>query len=251
MAGASQAALSCGLPEAQPTWIDFADGSVSFWQERFARPGVVVATGGPDLAAGARAAGAGTVHWDMYLRKRVGTPSEPADRGAHREASRLALRLRRDSVSGCQTPLARAQRAVGGLAPDAADADGRALPRQRPPLRDAPSRARRAPGAPRLERAVHGWRRGDVVEVGGGGLRSRPRELRECEPHLAGGSGRRLASAARSPSSVRGEAPRARDSARAHRDHDRLPDRCRMRADARVSGRGHAGSASRSGTRSR
>ena len=74
-------ALSCGLPEAQPTWIDFADGSVSFWRERFARPGVVVATGGPDLAAEARAAGAGTVHLDLYLRKRVELrPTRPTRR---------------------------------------------------------------------------------------------------------------------------------------------------------------------------
>jgi len=60
-AGTSQAALSCGLPETQTTWIDFADSSVSFWRERFARPGVVVATGGPQLAAEARAAGAATL----------------------------------------------------------------------------------------------------------------------------------------------------------------------------------------------
>jgi hypothetical protein len=99
-----QAALSCGLPEAQPTWIDFADGSVSFWRERFARPSVVVATGGTMLAAEARTAGAGTVHWDMHLRKRVGTPSEPADP--------TLMEKRADSlfdyaveVSGCQTPL--------------------------------------------------------------------------------------------------------------------------------------------------
>ena len=44
--GAGSTALSCGLPEAQPTWIDFADSSVSFWRERFARPGVVIGTGG-------------------------------------------------------------------------------------------------------------------------------------------------------------------------------------------------------------
>ena len=53
-----RSAISCGLPEAQTTWIDFADGSVSFWRERFARSGIVVATGGPDLATEARAAGA-------------------------------------------------------------------------------------------------------------------------------------------------------------------------------------------------
>jgi hypothetical protein len=99
-----QAALSCGLPDAQPTWIDFADGSVSFWRERFARPGIVVATGGPGLATEARAAGAGTVHWDMYLRKRVGTPSEPAD-AATIEKRADALFEYAVSVTGCQTPL--------------------------------------------------------------------------------------------------------------------------------------------------
>lgn len=98
------AALSCGLPETQPVWIDFADGSVSFWRERFARPGVVVATGAPQLASELRAAGASTVHWDMHLRKRVGTPSEPADAGlVERRADSLfdyAV-----SVTGCQQPL--------------------------------------------------------------------------------------------------------------------------------------------------
>ena len=100
----SPAALSCGLAETRPTWIDFADGSVSFWQDRFARPGVVVATGGPDLAAGARAAGAGTVHWDMHLRKRVGTPSDPAD-PALIEKRADSLFDYAVTVSGCQTPL--------------------------------------------------------------------------------------------------------------------------------------------------
>jgi hypothetical protein len=99
-----RAALSCGLPGAEPTWIDFADGSVSFWRERFARPGVVVATGGTLLAEEARAAGAGTVHWDMYLRKRVGTPSDPADPELI-EKRADALFDYAVSVSGCQTPL--------------------------------------------------------------------------------------------------------------------------------------------------
>ncbi len=102
--GSGRAALSCGLLEAQPTWIDFADGSVSFWRERFARPGIVVATGGTLLADEARTAGAGTVHWDMYLRKRVGTPSDPAD-PALMEKRADALFDYAVSVSGCQTPL--------------------------------------------------------------------------------------------------------------------------------------------------
>jgi hypothetical protein len=97
-------ALSCGLPETPTTWIDFADSSVTFWRERFARPGVVVATGGPELASEARAAGAGTVHWDMYLRKRIGTPSDPAD-PAVVEKRADALFDYAVEVSGCQTPL--------------------------------------------------------------------------------------------------------------------------------------------------
>ncbi|MEX0851587.1 MAG: hypothetical protein WD015_08770 [Gaiellaceae bacterium] len=98
------AAISCGLPENQPVWIDFADSSVSFWRDRFARPGVVVATGGLELAAEARTAGAATVHWDMYLRKRVGTPSEPADASLiERRADSLFEYA--VSVSGCPQPL--------------------------------------------------------------------------------------------------------------------------------------------------
>jgi len=97
-------ALSCGLPEGPTTWIDFADSSVSFWRDRFARPGVVVATGGEGIAEEARAAGAGTVHWDMYLRKRVGTPSDPADPSLM-EKRADALFDYAVSVSGCDTPL--------------------------------------------------------------------------------------------------------------------------------------------------
>ena len=131
--GQGGAALSCGLPEAQPTWIDFADSSVSFWRERFARPGVVVATGGPELAAEARSAGAGTVHWDMYLRKRVGTPSEPAD-PALIEKRADALFDYAVSVSRVSDTAHRAERALGRVSSDPAHTDRGALPRQRPPV---------------------------------------------------------------------------------------------------------------------
>jgi hypothetical protein len=97
-------ALSCGLPETQPVWIDFADGSTTFWRQRFGRPGVVVATGGPGVAGEARQLGAATVHWDMYLRKRVGTPSEPADPGLM-EKRADALFDYAVETSGCQQPL--------------------------------------------------------------------------------------------------------------------------------------------------
>lgn len=68
----------CGLPRTKPLWVDFADGSVSFWQT-FARPGVIAAASNFIYPPRLRAAGAKTVYWDMYLnRNRVGSPSAPA-----------------------------------------------------------------------------------------------------------------------------------------------------------------------------
>ena len=77
---------------------------MSFWRERFARPAWSSATGGPELAAEARRRAPRTVHWDMYLRKRVGTPSDPAD-PALIERRADALFDYAVSVTGCQTPL--------------------------------------------------------------------------------------------------------------------------------------------------
>lgn len=70
------AAAPCGLPDAKPLWIDFGAPELL---ERFGRPGVVVAGSGVDYPTKARAAGAKTVYWDMYLSARVGTPMKPAD----------------------------------------------------------------------------------------------------------------------------------------------------------------------------
>src|SRR5689334_22287535 len=74
---ASGAANACGIPGYSTLWIDYADGSVDFWQQLFARPGIIGAmtTTGPQL----RAACALNVYWDMYLNIRVGQPSAPAD----------------------------------------------------------------------------------------------------------------------------------------------------------------------------
>ena len=67
---------SCGLPDAKPLWVDY--GATELLPV-FGRPGVVVAGSGAEYPTAARAAGAKTVYWDMYLSTRVGTPSAPAD----------------------------------------------------------------------------------------------------------------------------------------------------------------------------
>ena len=76
VAAGPAAAGPCGLPDSKPLWIDYGAPELI---ERFGRPGVVVAGSGVEYPTKARATGAKTVYWDMYLNTRVGTPSAPAD----------------------------------------------------------------------------------------------------------------------------------------------------------------------------
>jgi hypothetical protein len=71
--------IPCGLPQAQPLWVDYADGGVPFWSTIFARPGIVGAASNLLVPPQLRAKGAQTVYFDLYLSNRVGTPSKPAD----------------------------------------------------------------------------------------------------------------------------------------------------------------------------
>jgi hypothetical protein len=71
---------TCGISGKGTLWIDFADGSVPFWQT-FARPGVIAAAANFIYPPQLRAQGARTIYWDMYLGRRVGTPLEPFDPG--------------------------------------------------------------------------------------------------------------------------------------------------------------------------
>jgi hypothetical protein len=61
-----------------PLWLDFADGSVPFWN-LFARPGVTALASNFIYPPKLRAGGAQTAYFDLYLNRRVGTTSAPAD----------------------------------------------------------------------------------------------------------------------------------------------------------------------------
>ena len=69
---------TCGIPDKGTLWMDFADGSVPFWQ-LFAQPGVIDAASNFIYPQLERADGAQTVYWDMHITRRVGTPLEPFD----------------------------------------------------------------------------------------------------------------------------------------------------------------------------
>jgi hypothetical protein len=94
---------TCGISGRGTVWVDFADGSVPFWQ-MFARPGVTAAAANFIYPPQLRALGARTVYWDMYLPRRVGTPLEPFDPGvvidrANRIYDTAAM------SSGCTQPM--------------------------------------------------------------------------------------------------------------------------------------------------
>jgi hypothetical protein len=97
------AADTCGVPEKGTIWVDFADGSVPFWQT-FARPGVIAAAANFIYPPQLRALGARTVYFDLNFRLRVGTPLEPYDPSvvinrANRLYSTAAM------SSGCTQPV--------------------------------------------------------------------------------------------------------------------------------------------------
>jgi hypothetical protein len=108
--------LPCGLPQASPLWVDYADGQVPFWSTIFARPGVVAAASGQIVPPQLRARGARTVFFDLYLNNRVGTPSKPADPAV--------IQSRADKLfdtavvsSGCDHPLIAENELFGAQTP--------------------------------------------------------------------------------------------------------------------------------------
>jgi hypothetical protein len=95
---------ACDLPDSNPMWVDFGDGSVPFWDRIFRRPGLVVAASNFLMPPQLRAAGAKTVYFDLNLKTRVGTPTEPLAHGQVLDwADRMYLRA--IASSACERPL--------------------------------------------------------------------------------------------------------------------------------------------------
>jgi hypothetical protein len=90
----------CGLPDTRPLWIDFGAPQLG---HLFGRPGVIVAGSGVGYPAQMRSRGAQTIHWDNYLRSRVGTPSAPADPSVLAERARRLYEFA-VTTTGCETP---------------------------------------------------------------------------------------------------------------------------------------------------
>ena len=93
-------AAPCALPSERPLWIDYGAPNV---EKVFGKPGVIVAGSGIGYPARMRAAGAKTVYWDMYLRSRVGTPSNPASPALLEQRADRLFKFAVDTLE-CDTP---------------------------------------------------------------------------------------------------------------------------------------------------
>jgi hypothetical protein len=94
--------LPCGLPDQGATaWIDYGWPSLA---GTFGKPGVILAVSSGDFPAQMRQLGAGTIHWDMHLKNRVGIPSAPADPAGIVERANKLFDFAVQQ-SGCSTPL--------------------------------------------------------------------------------------------------------------------------------------------------
>lgn len=99
-------AAQCGLPDAQPWWIEFGSGSVSFRYHVFGRPGIIVATeGGPTVPKTYRRYGVQTVFWEMRLSSIVGSPSAPASASGIAAAAGRLYAKAVDASGGCSSPV--------------------------------------------------------------------------------------------------------------------------------------------------
>ncbi len=68
----------CGLPVAQPIWMDYG-WPTDAYNAIFGKPGIVIGSSSGGYPAQMRAAGAATVYFDLNLPNRIGTTIAPAD----------------------------------------------------------------------------------------------------------------------------------------------------------------------------
>lgn len=91
----------CGLPSVAPLWMDFGTPAL---QQVFARPGVILAVSTGEFPARVRETGAKTVYWDMYLNKRVGTPTAPTEQATIPERANRLFEFA-SAQTGCDAPV--------------------------------------------------------------------------------------------------------------------------------------------------
>jgi hypothetical protein len=91
----------CGLPASQPIWFEFGQ---TYLEPLFGRSGVAIGASTGDWPAHMRSLGAATVYFDLNLKKRVGTPTSPADPSTMPDRAKRLYDFGAQQ-SGCSTPV--------------------------------------------------------------------------------------------------------------------------------------------------
>jgi len=93
----------CGLPLAQPIWMEFGWPTPQF-NAIMGKRGVVVGASTGDYPAQLRAAGAATVYFDLNLNKRIGTTTAPVDPAVIPDKAKKFYDFAVQQI-GCSTPV--------------------------------------------------------------------------------------------------------------------------------------------------
>jgi hypothetical protein len=96
-------AAACVLPSASPLWIEYGDAVTADVRDVFARPGVIVTSGGLAGPAYFRAHGVATTYFELNLPDLVGQPATPADPSSIPAAASKLL-AQATASAGCSTP---------------------------------------------------------------------------------------------------------------------------------------------------
>jgi hypothetical protein len=91
----------CGLPATQPIWFEFGQ---TYLEPIFGKAGVVVGASTGDWPAHMRSLGAGTVYFDLNLKNRVGTTTNPTDTATMPDRAKRLYDFA-SQQTGCATPV--------------------------------------------------------------------------------------------------------------------------------------------------
>jgi hypothetical protein len=91
----------CGIPATQPVWFEFGQ---TYLEPIFGQAGIVVGASTGDWPAHMRSLGAGTVYFDLNLRNRVGTPTNPTDTSTMPDRAKRLYDFA-SQQTGCSTPV--------------------------------------------------------------------------------------------------------------------------------------------------
>ena len=91
----------CGLPATQPIWFEFGQ---TYLEPLFGRSGVAVGASTGDWPARMRSLGAATVYFDLNLKNRVGTTTNPTDPSTMPDRAKRLYDFA-SQQTGCSTPV--------------------------------------------------------------------------------------------------------------------------------------------------